>query len=72
MEGGVMESKHSDRQPRLGKKLTLHKETIRILSDKELAGIEGGAGGTKACTSGNTCACGGTCGNLQSTCVPFP
>jgi bacteriocin-like protein len=57
------------RQPRLSKKLTLSRETVRVLTDKELAGIEGGFKPTVAC-SGSTCACGGSCGNNLSTCPP--
>jgi bacteriocin-like protein len=55
------------RQPKLNRKLTLHKETVRVLTDKELAAVEGGVGITVGCT-GNTCGCGGTCGNPHSTC----
>jgi natural product precursor len=45
-------------KPKLNKKLTLHKETIRVLTDKELAEVEGGGG---RCT----------CGNPRSTCPIF-
>jgi hypothetical protein len=53
-------------QARLTRKLTLHKETVRVLTDKELSGVQGGGGHTAQCT-GNTCGC-GTCGNGQTTC----
>jgi bacteriocin-like protein len=59
-----------DRQPKLPKKLVLHKETVRVLSEKELAGIEGGFSPTLACSGNNTCACGGSCGSPRSTCNP--
>jgi bacteriocin-like protein len=61
-----MQDKDTAPRPKLAKKLTLHKETVRVLTEKELAGIEGGAGHTSACT-GNTCGC-GTCGNNFTTC----
>jgi bacteriocin-like protein len=61
-----MHDNNTRRQPRLSKKLTLHKDTVRVLTDKELAGVEGGAKPTAACT-GDTCGC-GTCGNNFTTC----
>jgi len=61
-----MQGKHNE-QVQLKRKLVLHKETVRILTDRELAGVEGG-GGTNGCTNANTCACGGTCGHNLSTC----
>jgi bacteriocin-like protein len=62
-----MQGKDNVVRPKLPKKLTLNKETVRVLTDKELAGIEGGVAPTRLC-SGDTCACGGTCGNRLSTC----
>jgi bacteriocin-like protein len=65
MQGNEMRS-----QPRLSRKLTLNKETVRVLTDKELAGVEGGFRPTIGCSGANTCACGGSCGNNLSTCIP--
>ena len=56
-------------QPKLARKLALNKETVRVLTDKELAGVEGGGGNTAHC-SGGTCLCGTSCGNQLSTCPP--
>ncbi len=61
-----MNDKEVDRQPKARKKLVLNKETIRVLTEQELVGIEGGAKPT------GTCACGGTCGNNLSTCPVGP
>jgi bacteriocin-like protein len=36
--------KDTSPKPKLNKKLTLHKETIRVLTDRELAEVEGGYG----------------------------
>lgn len=36
----------------LKKKLTLNKETIRILTEKEMVNVEGGAGTFRCATSG--------------------
>jgi bacteriocin-like protein len=55
-------------QPKLSQKLTLHKETVRVLTDKELAAVAGGAGGTAACTGG-TCGCPVTCTYRHSDCA---
>jgi len=63
-----MQGKHNE-QMQLKRKLVLHKETVRVLTEQELAGIEGGIRPTLAC-SGTTCRCGGTCGNNLSTCPP--
>jgi hypothetical protein len=42
---------------KLRKKLMLHKETIRVLSDRELTRVEGGGGELRQ-----------TCGSPRSTC----
>jgi hypothetical protein len=65
-----MQEKVTQEQPRLVKKLALSKETVRVLTDKELDGVEGGFKATVACSGANTCACGGSCGNPLSTCIP--
>jgi hypothetical protein len=44
-------------QPKLGKKLSLHKETLRSLTDTELTQVEGGFVGTVGCP-GETEVCG--------------
>jgi hypothetical protein len=62
-----VQEKDTKEWPRLTKKLALCKETVRVLTDKELDAVGGGAG-THNCTG--TCACGGTCGNFRSTCPP--
>jgi bacteriocin-like protein len=62
-----MERKDNREQTQLTRKLTLHRETVRVLTDKELNAVAGGAGGGNHASNANTCAC-GTCGHLQSTC----
>jgi len=59
----LMQGKQTEQ---LKRKLVLHKETVRILTDKELAGVAGGAGSGHC--SGDTCRCNGTCGNNLTTC----
>src|SRR5207237_484028 len=67
----IVNDKEVERQPKTRKKLVLNKETIRVLTEQELVGIEGGFKPTYACSGANTCACGGTCGNNLSTCAPL-
>jgi hypothetical protein len=56
-------------QPKLTKKLKLHKETVRVLTDRELAAVEGGVAGTLRCT-GPTCGCPVSCGYRTTDCAP--
>jgi bacteriocin-like protein len=65
-----MQDNEARPQPKLIKKLTLNRETVRVLTDKELARVEGGAGGTAACANNNNTHQCPTCGHLQSTCFP--
>jgi hypothetical protein len=67
-----MHDRDVDRQPKTRKKLVLNKETVRVLTDQELMGVEGGLKPTFGCSGQATCACGGTCGNDLSTCPIGP
>ena len=70
-KGFVMNDKRDVGQPKARKKLVLNKETVRVLTDQEQMDVEGGFKPTNGCSNGNTCACGGTCGNNLSTCAPL-
>jgi hypothetical protein len=63
----TVQEKDTREQPRLVKKLALSKETVRVLTDKELDAVGGGGGGTNGCTGA---VCGATCGFRHSDCAP--